>query len=212
MLEVLLVDDHPIVAMGLNLALRSHPFLSFMGSFARLEEASAAGLGTPDVVVLDLVFDSRVEPDIVTRCRARWPAARIVVFSTLPKADWSLRLLETGAGGYIEKTGRIGELVCELERVAHPGSLTDAHDHRAAPRVASSPGTNGSTILDSLTRREREIAELVAHGRSTNEIAMTLAISRNTVAVHQENIRRKLACDSIKSLIAKLATLRAAYR
>ncbi len=209
MLGVLVVDDHPVVAMGLKLILRNHESIRFLGSAHDLQcAATTFGNHPPDIVVLDLVFESWPRIVVVSRCRGLWPQATIIVFSTLPAARWADRCRKAGAVAFVEKTDDLTVLVSELERAGGAGARTRAGQSvLGCGSAATAPSKEVARLQRAsvLTPREKEIAKLIAVGRSLSDIAAQLEISRNTVAVHQENIRKKLACDSVKTLVAHLA-------
>lgn len=203
MKSVFLIDDHPVIALGLNIALAGSTRLKLAGTAVTpargLVELAAS---QPDCVVLDLVFAGSVEFPMISRARDLLPAAAIIVFSSLPNRLYAREATEAGADAYLNKEADISELI----------GLIEAFEHRPAPQQTSGAEEAGSRVLVvdgiHLTRRETQIALQVARGLSVAAIATTLSMSPHTVAAHRDNIRRKLHCRDAKELVARLARLR----
>jgi DNA-binding NarL/FixJ family response regulator len=198
-----LVDDHPVVGAGFELAALKSPEFAWLGSAPSLS-AAAARLDalSPDVLVLDLVIDQEIGVASIAECRAAWPRMQVVVFSSMPAAHYAHACLAEGALAYCEKSD---PPVRVLSRVA------EALSGAAAPRpvAARAGGRPDAALLQSLdmTPREVELLSHLAQGRSAGEIAAHLGKSAKTVAAQRDTIRRKLGCRSTREMTALLSRL-----
>ena len=204
--RIFLVDDHPIVALGLKIAVAGTGTLVFVGTAANPDAGlREVGRLRPNTVILDLVFDGCVTLALVRRARALLPHAAIIAFSSLPARLYARDALEAGANAFLSKDADMSDLIALIERLDAPPPArhgVPSEDDRLA-------SLDTWSIVDGvhMTPRELQIAAHLSRGTSIDVIAMGLNISRRTVAVHQENIRKKLDCRDTKELVARLARL-----
>ena len=201
--SVVLVDDHPVVALGLRLAFQERGSFSLIGTAT--DPTTAPELIErlkPDVVIVDLVFAGAVQLGVIEMCRRACPACTLVVFSSLPARLYEAETLRAGADSYVSKDHDLGGLVDVLSEVASkPGAV---REQGAAP--ATGAGEARLVIGDvHLTPREVEVGRLLSRGLSVARIAEEVGISANTIAAHRDNIRKKLGCRDTAELIARLA-------
>lgn len=200
--RILLADDHPVIATGVRLALRQSPGSRFLGAETTPEAAlTRVAAERPDALILDLVFDGRIQLALVGECRRAAPGAVIVVFTSLPARSYRQSVLAAGADAFVGKDTDLDALIAILtDLLARPGVRTARAP--APPSHAPEPESGAH-----LTARERELARHLSRGASVTEIAGLLGISPKTAAVHRDNLRRKLGCRDTNELIARLARL-----
>lgn len=202
--RVLLADDHPVVAMGLRLAIGQAPGMALIGTALDPETLLLmAAADRPDALTLDLVFDGQLQFDLVERCRQAFPEAVIIVFTSLPARPYRQTAIAAGADAFVGKDTDLETLVGILR------------EHLEGPRRKPSAGAALPSIPSvaeigrgiHFTRRELEVASMLSHGNSINDIARALGISMKTASVHRDNLRMKLQCRDSNELIARLARL-----
>ena len=181
-IRVVIVDDHTIVREGLRSILELEPDIAVVGHAAGPAEALATVAATgPDVVLLDLKLDVDGPVTGLTLCGdlvSRHPSAGVVVLTTFHDQSLVLAALRRGAKGYVLKDVDVVDLL-KIIRGVHAGSLmVHVESEQDSPR---------------LTRRELEIARLLARGLTNREIGKTVLISDSTVKFHVRGIMRKLA-------------------
>jgi DNA-binding NarL/FixJ family response regulator len=196
MTRVLIADDDDLMRAGLVELLSDEPELEIVGEASTGREAveRARRLG-PDVVLMDVRM-----PDLngieATRELARAaPSARVLILTTFEQDDYVFGALRAGASGFLLKRTRPEELIAAVHTIARGDSLlSPSVTRRVIDRMAQQPLPElaARARLDELTRREREVLELVARGLSNREIAAELFVEESTVRTHVKRIQMKL--------------------
>jgi two-component system, NarL family, response regulator LiaR len=195
-IRILVVDDHAVVREGLRAFLSLQDGFEIVGEAADGQEAleQAAALD-PDVILMDLVMPNRDGVSAMRELRVRTPHTRVIVLTSFLDDDRLLPALEAGAAGYMLKNSQPAELARAV-RAAHAGEAII--DPTAAARLVNALANEDRAArtktepLDQLTKREREILELIAGGRSNKRIALELGISEKTVKAHVGRVLAKL--------------------
>ncbi len=200
-ISVLLADDHTVVRDGLEVRLEAQPDMRVVGLAADGREAvSAAAQLRPDVVVMDISMPDMTGVEAARRICAARPQTRAVMLSMHSDAEHVYRALEAGATGYLLKDSAGSELVAAI-RAVHAGRrylTAKINDLVIAgylgERRAGSP-------LASLSKREREILQLIVDGRSNREAAELLHISVKTVETYRSRMLQKLGISGTAELV-----------
>lgn len=196
-LRVLLVDDHEVVRSGFRRLIEQSAVVC--AEAADGEEAYRIyGKCSPDVTVMDLSMPGLGGLESLRRIMARYPAARVLVFSMHDSLAFVTQAFRAGARGYITKASAADVLLTGIEAVAR-GERYLSPD--LAQRVSIASLEQESNPLSQLTAREFELFRLLAEGRTVEEIAATLNISHKTVANYQTQIKQKLNISSPVELV-----------
>lgn len=187
-INLLIVDDHPVVRDGLVAILSTQSDFHIAGEAASgLEALALVKKEQPDVLLLDLEMPGMDGVEVIRRLRDLYPAVKIVVFTAFDTDERILSAVQAGAKGYLLKGAPRSELF-EAVRVVHRGGsllhpvvASRLLDHLAAPPKA-----------EELTAREREVLALLAQGKQNKEIALELSITERTVKFHISAILGKL--------------------
>ena len=194
MIRVMVVDDHPMVAEGIEAILETFDDIEVVATLGSGEEAvKAVPALTPDVVLLDLNMRgmgglSATEAILETR-----PEARVLILSMHDSPQYIGAALDHGASGYVLKDVPTEEIRTAIDAVLAGGTYLCAGADRALR-----PATVGGRTP--LTNREQRILLELAQGKSNKAVALALDISVRTVETHRKNIRRKLGIDSTAGL------------
>jgi DNA-binding NarL/FixJ family response regulator len=201
-MKVLLIEDHPIVRAGCRRLLQTH---APSGDAPEVIEASngeeAIALNRehrPDIAVLDLNLPDVPGLDVMRRMRNDRPDLKVIVFSMYEDPAFVSRALEGGAVGYITKNDDPEAMLEAIEKVRSGGMHLGA---RVAEKIALRTLREPDDPLRTLSRREREVFDLLGQGRSLAEIAADLGISYRTAAHAASQIRMKLGLGSAAALI-----------
>ena len=183
-IRIMLVDDHPIVRIGLA---------ALIGTLPGMETVAQAGGGgeaielhkkhQPDVTLMDLRLPDISGVDVIRAIRAVQPEARFIVLTTYEGDEDIHQALQAGARGYIIK-GMPHQLLADAIKRVHAGG-------RYLPQVVKEALANRTPSSD-LSVREREILERIAQGKSNKEIAAELDLAEITVKMRVSAILERL--------------------
>jgi DNA-binding NarL/FixJ family response regulator len=192
MIRVLIVDDHAVVREGLRTFLELQDGIDVVGEASNGTEAlEQARRLQPDVVLMDLVMPGLDGVGAMRQLRERSPEIRVIVLTSFLDDDRLLPAIQAGAAGYLLKDVEPTELA-QAVRTASAGQamLNPAVAARLVEAIAENraPGIQA----ERLTRREQEVLEQLAHGRSNKRIALELGISEKTVKAHVGRLLAKL--------------------
>ena len=193
MIRVLIVDDHAVVREGLRAFLELQDDLEVVGEAADGDQAvTEAQRLEPDVILMDLVMPRLDGVGAMRALRGVTPDSRVIVLTSFLDDDRVLPAIQAGAAGYLLKNAEPAEIARAI-RAAHAGEAII--DPTAAAQLVHAIADRPLPALtepDRLTRREREVLELIAHGHSNKRIAFALEISEKTVKTHVGHLLAKL--------------------
>jgi len=191
---VLLADDHSLVRRGFRRILEDDPSIVVVGEASDGEEAIrlAAEL-RPRVIVMDCAMPGTSGLVATRRILERAPDVAILMLSMHAEDTLVRQAIAAGARGYILKSALDLDLAAAVNRVAAGETVLD-------PRVARPASLKGERT-HGLTARELEVLQLICDGHSNREIANTLDLSANTIAVHRANIMNALGIHKTAELV-----------
>ena len=198
--KILLVDDHFVARGGVRAVLEQAGH-SIVGAAANgLEALDLLDKNRVDLIVADLYMPQISGHELIRIVVKRFPQAKIVVLSSHNDDESVAAAIQDGASGYILKTGQSKELLESVEAVSlgrkylgEPMSRNGIDFYREIDLEKQG--------LKQLTSRERQIIQLVAEGRTSDEIGLILDISRRTVEKHRNNVMGKMGFENLSELI-----------
>jgi len=194
---VLLADDHAIVMEGLASLLRSE--FSLVGTVAdgaRLIEA--ARQLRPDVIVTDVAMPGMSGLEALHRLKADASASKVIFLTMHADAQLAAEALRAGASGFVVKHAAGKELIAAIHTVLRGGKYLPPH---LASDVLTTLADSGTSSGRTLTPRQREVASLIAEGRTMKEVAALLRLSPRTVETHKYQIMAALGLQTTAELI-----------
>ena len=201
-IRVMVIDDNRLVREGLRALLDEQPDLQVVAT----AEDRATGLRhvqelTPHIVLVDAALDNGDSYSFVEVLRKTAPEAKVIVMDLLPAPEDVIEFVKAGANGFIMKDATLDDLVSTIRSVALgadvvPPALTGTLLSHIAQQAASVRHVPGVAEAVRMTKREKEIMNLIAEGMSNKEIAQRLSIATYTVKSHVHNILEKLALHS----------------
>jgi len=208
MLRILIADDHEVARRGIRALLESHPGWEVCGEAKDgRETVELASTTRPDVILLDVGMPNLNGLEAARQILAVLPEVAILIL-TMQDSDHVVRdVLRAGARGFLLKSDAGKDLVAAVEalqlqrtffttrvsRMVLEGFLDRDH------RPERSHGDQDDS-LDVLTGREREVIQLLAEGKTSKEVAVTLNLSVKTAETHRTNLMRKLGLHSVADL------------
>jgi two-component system nitrate/nitrite response regulator NarL len=191
--KVLIVDDHPVVRRGLRSCLAGNSHVVVAGEAADGQEALAkAKQLSPQVMLIDIdlpKLDGLAVAEILNKENRD---IKVVLLSVHDPDQYRLRIIQSGARGFIAKTAPAREFARAVQTVAAGGTMFSLDFARTAlEQVAGGPR---------ISPRERQVLAGIAAGCSNKEIASRLRVSVRTVETHRGSIKRKLNIQTIAGL------------
>lgn len=193
--KVFIVDDHYMVIEGIRSLLQNEKDIEWTGHASNAGSCLAfLQQHQPDVILMDINLPDKSGIDLCKEVREKYPAVFVIGLSTFNQQSFIQKMIENGASGYVLKNATQEELMEAIATVA--GGKTFLSDE-----AAQSLRKNNEGEIPVLTRREKEVLELIADGLTNNEIAQKLFISVTTVDTHRKNLLAKFDARNIASLI-----------
>ena len=190
-IRVLIVDDHEIVREGLTTLLSEEPAVTVIGQAKNGAEAlKLAETLQPDVILMDVVMPEMDGIETTRRLRRHGLTSQIIILTSYTNDQHVRDAIEAGAIGYLMKDVLKADLVRAIQ-MAHAGKPSlhpDAQQYLMQRVVTPAPPQKFSD----LTKREREVLQLIANGLSNKEIAGTLHLTEGTVKGYVSAILAKL--------------------
>jgi len=203
-LSVFIADDHVVVRRGLRALLESEADIEVVGEAAEGRGALAeVERLQPDVLVLDLMMPGIGGLEVLKALAGRHVPTRVVVLSMHANEAYVAEALRNGALAYVLKEASATDVLAAVRQVASGQRfLSPPLNEASIEAQLQHPPTSGSTPPDQvLTARERQVLVLAAQGRTNQQIAEELQISRRTAESHRANLLRKLGLKGQQELI-----------
>lgn len=200
MIRLIIADDHAIVRGGLKQLFKLAEDITVAGE----AENSSQLMGFLSENIIDLVLLDLTMPDlggveIITRLRAQYPHLPILVLSMHNELQIVLRALKAGAAGYLTKDNDPETLLLAIRKVAEGGRFIDPR--LAEKMVFEFEDFDQKKPHERLSEREFQILQLLASGKSINDIGRELAISNKTVSTYKARLFEKLHINNTAELI-----------
>jgi two-component system, NarL family, nitrate/nitrite response regulator NarL len=190
-IEILVVDDHPIFREGVVNSLQAMEGFKVVGETSTGEEALALALALmPDVVLLDVSMPGWNGIVTAEKIAMACPAVTIIMLTAAEDKDKLLAALKAGARGYVLKGVSAKELAAVI-RSAHAGEVYVSAS-LASEILVSLTKTKAPDPLQELTDREHEILQLVGTGLTNRAIGERISLSEKTIKHYVTNILHKL--------------------
>lgn len=202
-MKILLTDDHAIVRQSLEYIIHSE----FPGTICVPARDAATCVDWLKKEHFELLILDMNLPDMDGLTLAEWildryPSQRILFFSTSPTAIYAKKLYQMGIMGYVNKQSPVAEIVKALRTVLilHEQYLDEEFKSLLALEFLNKNSVNP---LEKLSNRELSIAQLMAHGKSFEEIAMQLHVESSTVRTYKSRIFQKMDVVSLHDFLEK---------
>ncbi|RAV30617.1 response regulator [Sinomicrobium soli] len=198
MTEVFITDDHPIVLDGLRNLLETSEDILPAGIFQNgTDTLKALKEREPDVLLLDINLPDINGIELSKQIHDTYPELKIIILSVHNEKAVIRSVLQNGVNGYVLKNS-IGDDILEAVRKVMDGDLYMCRQTR---QIYESEDSNGPDVIPKITRREREILQLVTEGYTSAQIADKLFISPYTVETHRKNLMEKFDVNNMTAII-----------
>ena len=199
-IRVFIVDDHYMVIEGIRSLLQDEKNIEWTGHAGNASSCLAfLHQQQPDIILMDINLPDRNGIELCKEVKQKYPSVFVIGLSTFNQQSFIRKMMENGASGYVLKNATREELTRAIETVIKGKTYLSEEASRTLRK------DNAAAIV--LTRREKEVLELIADGMTNAEIAQKLFISVTTVDTHRKNLLAKFESKNTAALI-KIAVSR----
>ncbi len=200
MMRIVIADDHAIVRHGLRQIVEDEQDMCVVGEAGNGEELVALLRQQPcDIVVLDVSMPGASGLDVLKWIKADHPRLPVLILSIHPEDQYAVRVLRSGAAGYMTKDSAPEELVKALRKVSHGGRYVS---EAFAEKLLLELDSDGEKkVHDTLSDREYQVMCSIARGRSVAQIAEELSLSVKTISTYRTRILEKTKLRSNADII-----------
>ncbi|CAN5545464.1 response regulator transcription factor [soil metagenome] len=200
MITILIIDDHPLVRDGIQTMLKDELTLRINGVCKNAAEAlSYLSTSEPDIILLDISLPDMDGLELCEKIRAKNKKSRIIALTSTNEAGIITGLWQRGGNGYLLKNMERTELLEAIETVTSGKVyLSKAANEKVLERFQNTSSASSAPLV---TRREKEILQLLADGMKGPQIAEKLFLSPLTIETHRKNLLRKFNANSVQLLL-----------
>jgi DNA-binding NarL/FixJ family response regulator len=199
-INVFLADDHAVVRDGLRCLLEAQTDIRVIGDAANGREAvRMVRQLEPDVVLMDIAMPELNGIEATVQVRQGCPSVRVLMLSMHASYEHVREALKAGAQGYLLKQSAGAEVVEAVRTVHAQGAYLS--QKIAGTVIADYTRDQADSPLDALTRRERQILQLIVEGKSNLEASRSLFLSQKTVETYRSRMMQKLRVTCLPDLM-----------
>ena len=198
-IRLLLIEDNRLIREGIRAIIQKEPDLKLVAASANLAKAPLPGKQKPQVVLLDQCLRDQNTLQLIEMVKKKCPQTKVVVMGLLPVTADVAEFVKAGASGFILKDSSVKDFLKTIRSVAGgknilPSRLTGS----LFSQIAEDAARNGKIKVSDvrLTKRQREIVDLIGEGIGNKEIAQRLHLATYTVKSHVHAILEKFALRS----------------
>lgn len=202
--KIIIVDDHPVVANGIQQIIDREPDMKVIKSVQDAEAAvKSIETESPDFVIVDISLKGTTNGiDLIKGLKKRYPHVMTLVLSMHDENLYAERAIKAGAKGYIMKNDLTDNIIKAIRTILSGRLyLSDAITSRLISSIANEKIADEESVVKSLSDREFEVFEYIAAGLKSGDIAREMNISVKTVEAHKLRIKTKLNLRSGADLI-----------
>ena len=201
-IRILLIEDNRLLREGLAAMLKKQKDMNVVETVGNGENILAIlRKYKPEVLLIDLGLRNRSSLNLVKLVKKNFPTSKVIMMDLIPVQADVFEFVKAGVSGFILKDATVNDFLKTIRSVAKglqvlPPNLTGSLFSQIVEHAIS--GSNPSALIDSvrMTKRERQVIELIADGHTNKEIAQKLHLSTYTVKSHVHNILEKLALST----------------
>ncbi len=202
-INVLITDDHQLVREGIRLMVDGKEDITVIGEAANGQEAlDFIGDKEADIVLLDLNMPVMNGIDACKAIKKKYPGIKVIILSMISESKIVQNLMKYGANGYLLKNSGQDEILEAIQKVYAGENHFDQEIIDIILNPSTSVQVKDENLHPSLSRREKEILQLIIEEHTTSEIAEKLFISFGTVESHRRNMISKLGVRNTAGLVS----------
>ncbi len=209
-IRLLVIEDNRLLREGISAMIKEQSDMKVTAAIGTGENIlEKINTLKPDVTLLDLGLRNQNSLQVVKSVRKKFPSTKIIVMDLVPVHEEILEFVQAGVSGFILKDATVNDFLKTIRSVAEgnkvlPNNLTDSLFSQIVEYAVRGPKSSSLIKSVRMTKREKQVIELIADGLTNKEIAQKLHLSTFTVKSHVHNILEKLALHT-RVQIAKYA-------
>lgn len=197
MINVYIVEDHSVVVEGIYSLLQNENGIEIVGNACNATDClQYFTTHVADIILMDIGLPDMSGIDLCALIKKRYPGIMVIALSTFNQGSYINKMMQAGASGYLLKNTGKAELL-EAIKTAAAGKTYLSFEVGKEMQLNKEMPIN----VPLLTKREKEILQLIAEGLTNNQIAEKLFISIDTVDTHRKNLHNKLNVKNTATLI-----------
>lgn len=201
-IKLFIVDDHYMIIEGIRTLLQSEKDIIWLGHATNATSCMAfLQQQLPDVVLMDINLPDKSGIDLCKEVKSMYPSVKVLGLSTFNQQSFIEKMMSNGASGYVLKNASGQEL---MEGIT---TIVQGKEYLSFDAAIALRHIDKNSNVPVITRREKEVLELIANGFTNNEIAKQLFLSCTTVDTHRKNLLAKFEAKNIASLIKQAMQL-----
>ena len=201
-IKLFVVDDHYMVIEGIRALLQNETAIIWLGHATNAASCMAfLQQQLPDVILMDINLPDKSGIDLCKEVKSMYPSVKILGLSTFNQQSFIKKMMNNGASGYVLKNASGQEL---MEGIT---TIVQGKEYLSFDAAIALRHIDKKSNVPVITRREKEVLELIANGFTNNEIAKQLFLSCTTVDTHRKNLLAKFEVKNIASLIKQAMQL-----
>jgi len=207
-IQIVLVDDHPMLRERLTLLIEKEPGMVVCGQTDNVAQALEMIRTTKvDIAIVDITLKGSSGLELIKDIKAHGLPVPVLVLSMHDESLYAERSLRAGARGYITKREATEEVLIAIRRIlAGNVYLSPDFTAKVLDRISGSGiPLEADPALELLADRELEVFRLIGHGRTTREIAEVLNLGLKTIDTYRDRIKQKLGFKNASELICEAA-------
>jgi len=200
MIRIIITDDHPIFREGLKRIIEKTSDMVVADEASTGEELlGKVGEKNLDLVLLDIAMPGRGGLEILDQLKTTNPNLRILVLSMYPEERYAVRVLKSGAAGYLTKDEASDELIKAIRKISDGGKYVSPS---LAEKWALDLELGGEKpVHESLSNREYQVMLMIASGKTLKEIVEELSLSVTTISTYRSRILKKMKLSNNAEII-----------
>lgn len=199
-IEIIVCDDHPLIAEGLNSFINQKDDLSIVATAHSAQELrNVLKTTSADILLLDISLPDGSGLELCVEIKKEYPDIKILGLSNFNERSIILRMLHNGASGYLLKSASTNEIEKAIRNIVD-GNL---HFGKEAQKILASITKQELTEIPPVTKREKEVLKYLSTGLTTAQIAEKMFISSVTVDSHRKSLMQKFEVNKTVNLVQK---------
>lgn len=199
-MKIIVADDHYITRQGAVHLLNEKGYQVVGEARDGIEAWQMIERIKPDLLITDLTMPNMSGMELIRECRKYHPEVLILVLSMLQQDDVVAQAIQLGANAFLSKMGADGEILVGITEISAGRPFLGIPFQSRGIDYYRSYDLNKDQI-DLLSPRERQILQMISEGRTNDEMAQILVISRRTVEAHRKRLMEKLEAKHVSDLI-----------